>query len=166
MPSWGPAWSPDGKSLAFTAERGGKVDVYTISATGGAELRLTSGPGRNEAPEFTPDGEFIYFNSNRSGSMQVWRMRPDGASPEQLTDDSYGNLYPHVSPDGKRIVFLSYNKQPDVPHDTQVLLRTMTISDKKITFLASFTGGLGSIDAPSWSPDSKRLAFVSYQQLP
>jgi Tol biopolymer transport system component len=166
VPSWGPAWSPDGKTLAFTAERGGKIDVYAIAAAGGAETRLTTSPGRNEAPEFSPDGEFIYFNSSRTGSIQVWRMRPDGSSQEQVTDDAYGNLYPHVSPDGKRIVFLSYDKNLDVPKDREVLLRTMTLSDRKIAFLAAFTGGLGSIDAPSWSPDSKRLAFVSYQRLP
>jgi Tol biopolymer transport system component len=166
VPSWGPAWSPDGKTLVFTAERDGKIDVYSIAAAGGAETRLTTGPGRNEAPEFSPDGEFIYFNSSRSGSMQVWRMRPDGSSPEQVTDDSYGNLYPHVSPDAKRIVFLSYDKNLDVPKDGQVLLRTMTLSDRKMAFLAAFTGGLGSIDAPSWSPDGKRVAFVSYQRLP
>jgi Tol biopolymer transport system component len=166
VPSWGPAWSPDGKTVAFTAERDGKVDVHTVAATGGAETRLTTGPGRNEAPEFSPDGEFIYFNSNRSGSTQVWRMRPDGTSQGQVTDDTYGNLYPHVSPDGMRIVFLSYDTKLGVPQDAQVLLRTMTLSDRKISFLAAFTGGLGSIDAPSWSPDSKRLAFVSYQRLP
>jgi TolB protein len=166
VPAWGPAWSPDGKTLAFTAERGGKIDVYTISAAGGAETRLTNGQGRNEAPEFSPDGKYIYFNSSRSGGMQIWRMRPDGTTQEQVTDDSHGNLYPHVSPDGKQIVFLSYDRNLDVPQDREVLLRTMVLSDGKIAFLAAFTGGLGSIDAPSWSPDSRRLAFVSYQRLP
>lgn len=166
LPAWGPTWSPDGKTLAYTSERDGKVDIYSSSATGGTEARLTNGPGRNEAPEFSPDGEFIYFNSSRSGSRQVWRMRPDGSAHEQVTDDAYANLYPHVSPDGKRIVFLSYDKKLDLPQDTQALLRTMTLADKKTAFLAAFSGGLGSIDAPSWSPDSKRVAFVSYQQLP
>jgi len=89
-----------------------------------------------------------------------------GDNPATVTDDTYGNLYPHVSPDGMRIVFLSYDTKLGVPQDAQVLLRTMTLSDRKISFLAAFTGGLGSIDAPSWSPDSKRLAFVSYQRLP
>ena len=166
VPSWAPAWSPDGQTLAYTAERDGKVDIYTVPVAGGEETRLTSEPGRNEAPEFTPDGALVYFNSNRSGSIQVWRMKPDGSSPEQVTDDGYGNLYPHVSPDGQRIVFLSYDKKLGVPQDAPVLLRTMNLKDGKITFLAAFNGGLGSIDAPSWSPDGKRLAFVSYQTVP
>ncbi len=166
LPAWGPAWSADGKSLAFTAERDASVDIYAISATGGEETRLTRGPGRNEAPEFSPDGEFVYFNSNRSGSTQVWRMKADGSAQEQVTEDRYANLYPHVSPDGKQLVFLSYDKHLDAPHDTQVLLRTMNLGDKRIAVLAAFTGGVGSIDAPSWSPDGKRVAFVSYQRLP
>ncbi len=165
-PSWGPAWSPDGKTLAYTAERGGQVGIFTIPAAGGEETRLMTAGGRDEAPAFSPDGEYIYFSSNRSGSRQIWRMRPDGSGQEQVTADDYNNLYPHVSPDGLRIVFLSYDKNIDVPRDRLVSLRTMTLSDKKISFLAAFTGGLGSIDAPSWSPDSKRLAFVSYQMIP
>ena len=170
VPSWGPAWSPDGKTLVFTAERGGQVDIYSIPAAGGDETRLTTGGGRNEAPEFSPDGGHIYFNSNRSGSRQVWQMRPDGSAQEQVTGDNYNNLYPHVSPDGKRIVFLSYDTSVDVPRDQAVLLRTMALGDgqsaDKPAFLAAFTGGLGSIDAPAWSPDSKRIAFVSYQMIP
>jgi len=170
VPSWGPAWSPDGKTLAFTAERGGQIGIYTVPASGGDEAPLVTGPGRNEAPEFSPDGGYIYFNSSRSGSRQVWRMRPDGGGQEQVTGDDYNNLYPHVSPDGKRIVFLSYDKNLDVPQDRPVLLRMMLLSDgqsaAKPAFLALFNGGLGSIDAPSWSPDSKRLAFVSYQMIP
>jgi Tol biopolymer transport system component len=170
VPSWGPTWSSDGKTLAFTAVRGGQFGIYTIPASGGEETPLVTGPGRNEAPEFSPDGAYIYFNSSRSGSRQIWRMKPDGSAQEQVTDDDYNNLYPHVSPDGKRIVFLSYDKNVDVPQDRAVLLRTMILNDAhsagKPAFLASFNGGLGSIDAPSWSPDSKRLAFVSYQMLP
>ena len=170
VPSWGPAWSPDGKTLAFTGERNGQVAIYSVPAAGGEETRLTNGEGRSEAPDYSPNGEYIYFNSSRSGSRQIWRMRPDGSEQQAVTDDNFNNIYPHVSPDGTRMVFLSYDKQLDIPQDCEVQLRTMNLAESlggnKSVFLAAFTGGLGSIDAPSWSPDSKRLAFVSYQMTP
>lgn len=170
VPSWGPTWSPDGKTLAFTAERNGQVAIYSVPAAGGEETRLTAGEGRSEAPEYSPNGEYIYFNSSRSGSRQIWRMRPDGSEQQPVTDDNYNNIYPHVSPDGTRMVFLSYDKNQDIPRDCDVLLRTMSLSKslgrEKPVFLAEFSGGLGSIDSPSWSPDSKRVAFISYQMVP
>lgn len=67
--------------------------------------------------------------------------------------------------DGVRIVFLSYGRNGDVRKDREMLLRAMPSSDRKIGLLASFTGGLGSTGSPSWSPDSKRAAFVSCQSI-
>jgi TolB protein len=94
-------------------------------------------------------------------------MKPDGTGQEQMTSDEFNNWFPHPSPDGKWIVFLSYGK--DVtghPENKDVTLRLMSLADKKITVLAKLFGGQGTINVPSWSPDSKRLAFVSYQLLP
>ena len=99
--------------------------------------------------------------------MQIWRMRADGSGQEQVTSDDYNNWFPHPSPDGRGMVFLSYEK--DVkghPENKDVMLRMMTLADKKIDVLAKLFGGQGTINVPSWSPDSRRLAFVSYQLLP
>jgi TolB protein len=156
-PSFWHAWSPDGSTLLFVGIRKGKTDVYGIPAAGGKETRLTTAPGRNEGPDYSPDGRYIYFSSDRTGTMQIWRMKPDGTEQEQVTDGESDNRYPHVSPDGRQLAFLTSG--PDV------LLRVMSLADRRIRNLGKFQGGPGTIDVPSWSPDSRRLAFVSYQLL-
>ena len=166
-PSYWHGWSPDGKTLAYCAERGGEFDIYTIPAGGGAETRLTTAKGLDDGPEYTADGQWIYFNSDRTGQMHVWRMRADGSAPEQVTNDEFNNWFPHPSPDGKWLVFLTYGK--DVkghPENKDVTLRLMPLAGGKIEVLAKLFGGQGTINVPSWSPDSRRVAFVSYQGIP
>ncbi len=166
-PSYWHGWSPDGKWLAYCAERGGEYDVYTIPVQGGQERRLTTAPGLDDGPEYSPDGKYIYFNSERSGRMQIWRMKPDGASQEQVTDDQWNNWFPHPSPDGKWIVCLAY--AGDVkghPANQPVRLRLIPADGGPVKELTTLFGGQGTINVPSWSPDSQNLAFVSYELLP
>jgi TolB protein len=164
-PSYWHGWSPDGKTLAYCGERDGEFDIYTIPTAGGAETRLTTAKGLDDGPDYTADGQWIYFNSDRTGQMHVWRMKPDGSAQEQVTKDEFNNWFPHPSPDGKWLVFLSYDK--DVkghPEDKDVSLRIMPLAGGKVEILAKLFGGQGTINVPSWSPDSKRIAFVSYQR--
>jgi Tol biopolymer transport system component len=179
-PSYWHGWSPDGKTLAFVGQRNGEFDIYTIPAAGGAaveaveakETRLTTAKGLDDGPEYSPDGKYIYFNSERTGHMQIWRMKPDGSEQEQVFSDDMNNWFPHISPDGKWMVFLSY--EADVtghPENKNVTLRLMSLSEenaaaRKITVLAKLFGGQGTINVPSWSPDSKQVAFVSYLLVP
>jgi TolB protein len=166
-PSYWHGWSPDGKTLAFVGQRSGEFDIYTISAAGGEETRLTTAPGLDDGPDYTPDGKLIYFNSERTGHMQIWRMRTDGSEQEQVTFDEFNNWFPHVSPDGEHMVFLTYDKSVSGhPENKDVMLRLMTLKDKKVTVLAKLFGGQGTINVPSWSPDGKQIAFVSYQLAP
>lgn len=166
-PSYWHGWSPDGRTLAYCAERDSEFDIYTIPAGGGTETRLTTAKGLDDSPDYTADGNWIYFNSNRTGMMHVWRMRADGSAQEQVTTDQFNNWFPHPSPDGKWLVFLSYEK--DVkghPENKDVTLRVMPLAGGKIDVLAKLFGGEGTINVPSWSPDSRRVAFVSYQFIP
>jgi TolB protein len=165
-PSYWHGWSPDGKTLAYCAARDGKFDVYTIPVEGGEERRLTDAEGLDDGPDYSPDGKYIYFNSERTGLMQIWRMKPDGSGQEQVTNDGYADWFAHPSPDGKWIVFLSFDKSvKGHPPNKDVTLRLMPAAGGKPRVLAKLFGGQGTINVPSWSPDSKRLAFVSYRLL-
>ncbi len=159
------SWSPDGKTIAFTRPHPGGGDIWSISPDGGAETRLTTSTGISDDPDYSPDGEYIYFNSDRGGgTMQIWRMRADGSQPEQITSDDRNNWTPHVSPDGKLMVFLSYDGSvKGHPANRDISLRLMSLSDRKISNLVDILGGSGTINVPSWAPDSRHLAYVSYE---
>jgi Tol biopolymer transport system component len=164
-PSYMHGWSPDGKTLVYTGGRNNEFDIYAIAADGsGTERKLTNSKGLDDGPEFSPDGKYIYFNSVRSGSMQIWRMKPDGSEPEQVTNDGWHNWFPHVSPDGQWIAFISFGKDVDMadhPYYKQVMLRVMPAAGGAPRTIAYVYGGQGTINVPSWSPDSRMLAFVS-----
>jgi TolB protein len=163
-PSYLHGWSRDDRHLVYTAARKGVYNIYRIPAGGGEEEQLTRTPTLDDGPEYSPDGKYIYFNSCRTGNMQIWRMDPDGSNQTQLTFDTFNNWFPHVSPDNKWIVFISY--PPDVPADAhpfykRVYLRLMSVEELKPRVIAYLYGGQGTMNVPSWSPDSRRIAFIS-----
>ncbi len=168
-PSYMHGWSPDGQYLVFTGQRDKEFDIYRIPSAGGPEVRLTTAPGLDDGPEYSPDGKYIYFNSVRSGLMQIWRMKADGSEQTQLTNDDYDNWFPHISPDGKWIVYITFFKNEvaanDHPFYKHVYLRLMPVEGGPSKVIAYLYGGQGTINTPSWAPDSKHLAFVSNTSL-
>jgi hypothetical protein len=169
--SYAHGWSPDGATIAFCGERNGEFDIYTIPAEGDpktdAEKRLTTAKGLDDGPNYSPDGKYIYFNSERTGHMQIWRMLADGSQQEQVTHEATNDWFAHISPDGKWMVYLAYG--PEVtghPPEKNVTLQLMSLADGKTSLLAQLFGGQGTMNVPSWSPDSAQLAFVSYAFVP
>jgi Tol biopolymer transport system component len=177
-PSYFHGWSPDGKHLAFVANRDRKqYDLYRVPVGGGEEQRLTFDAAADDGPDYSPDGKWIYFNSNRGGGWNIWRMPADGAGPddaraERVTDDALEDWFPHPSPDGRLLLFLSF-PAGTTGHDdraARVQLRMMPSPGDRIAPAAAktiveVTGGQGTINVNSWSPDSKRFAYVSYRLL-
>ncbi len=167
-PSYWHGWAPNNKEVVYVAIRDGKkvFNIYRNSIEGGKEVALTDiQPGQHvDGCEYSPDGKYIYYNGHYTGTMQIWRIKPDGSGREQLTFDNYNNWFPHISPDGKWILMISF--PPDIdpnshPGYKRVMLRIMPVTGGEPRVLAYLYGGQGTINVPSWSPDSKQIAFVS-----
>ncbi len=167
-PSYWHGWAPNNKEVIYVAQRN-NIPIYNIyrnSIKGGKEVALTNiKEGQHvDGCEYSPDGKYIYFNGNLNGKMQIWRMKSDGSSMEQMTSDGYNDWFPHISPDGKWIAFISfpaYIEPNSHPSYKRVMLRLMPAEGGEPKVIAWLYGGQGTINVPSWSPDSKQIAFVS-----
>jgi TolB protein len=158
--------SPDGRTLAYIGleNRDGRriTNVWTIPSVGGADVQVTNDEFADDGSEYSPDGKWIYFNSERAGHAQLFRIAVGSGEVEQLTDDERVNWFPHPAPDGSAIVYVSF------PHGTEghpadiddVRLRLLTTDG--VRELAKLFGGQGTMNVPSWSPNSTQFAYVAY----
>lgn len=145
-----PAWSPDGKRIAFTTDRDGNREIYVIDADGTNSARLTNGAAADYHPAWSPDGTRIAFVSERDGNAEIYVMNADGSNPARLTNHGAGDQDPAWSPDGRRIAFTTFR----VGATPQVYLM-----DADGTALVRFTTTSGQ--QPAWSPDGTRLVFAT-----
>lgn len=166
-PSYWHGWAPNGKEVTIVAMRDSSkiYNLYKVNINTKQETALTTNTsGHVDGPEYSPDGKYIYYNANVTGTMQVWRMKADGTAREQLTFDEYHSWFPHISPDGKWIAFISFptDIEPNShPSYKKVMLRLMPASGGAPKVIAYLYGGQGTINVNSWSPDSRKIAFVS-----
>ena len=170
-------WSPDGKWLAFSSNRGNGLDLFSMSPEGGSERKLTSSPRLDDAAQYSPDGRFIYFLSDRGGTGDIWRIPAAGggtadSKAEQMTSDDREDAAPRPSPDGKWLFYLSYPPRTNLnAMDRDVLIRGLPLASgrpgrAKSMDIARIVGGHGTFGARPFSPDGRRLVYASFESPP
>jgi Tol biopolymer transport system component/DNA-binding winged helix-turn-helix (wHTH) protein len=154
---WGPAFSPDGKQLAFVRANGtlNKGEVFLMPAAGGSARRLTVDNAHiTSPPSWTRDGKSILFSSTRSGLPTVWRMSAAGGTPVQITQVGVKAFGPRVAPTGHRLAF-----EQDMGSSSLWSLELNDGGKKKLRRQVTASKGRNS-DAQI-SPDGTKVVFVS-----
>jgi TolB protein len=145
-----PAWSPNGRSLAFASKRDGRFHVYVMPSEGGDARRLTSGREDDTRPTWSPDGKRIAFA--RDG--ELYAVAVAGGTPQRLTREPGGDAAdPAWSPDGRLIAY-DY-RAPGFSTREVWVVDADGGNPRRVTNLRHESG------RPSWGPDGKRIAFQS-----
>jgi TolB protein len=148
-----PAWSPDGKELAYVSFETRKAVVWLQSLATGQRRALADFRGSNSAPSFSPDGQSLVMTLSREGGSQLFLIRRDGSGLRRLTQSSAIDTEAVFSPDGQQIFFVS-----DRGGGPQVYrMPAAGGAAERVTFSGSYN------ISPAISPDGKTLAFVTRQ---
>lgn len=148
-----PAWSPDGKWVAFESTRDGNFAIYVVRADGAGLRRLTSGEADDEQPRWSPDGKRIVFISQRDKRLQLYVMNRDGTGQRRLTGGEEIDYQPVFSPRGDWVAFISRREQASVVHAIHVVRADG--SGRRL-----LSDGSANDAEPRWSPDGKKILFT------
>lgn len=159
-----PALSPDGRQVAFTSDRGGNHDIWVMPVTGGTPRQLTDHPADDDNPSWSPDGQQIAFDSTRHDPAgDIYRMPATGGPAVRLTTDPAADTQPAWSPDGQLVAFTTtrFGTASTPPTRAVVTVPATGGTATRVTPTA-----IGDAAEPAWSPDGRRLAFVSGRDDP
>ena len=167
-----PAWSPDGKRIAFAGDRGNGFDLYVVNAHGGIPERVSILEGDERWPSWTPDGRIVF--ANRASDTTQWdlfEIDPDvpieKRVPLRLTQSQDDEIHPRVSPDGRQLAFASNRGSDEGDYDIWVMrLFDKSTPDEnggrgpaiRFARLAGYEGH------PAWAPDGTRLAYYAVRE--
>ena len=145
-----PAWSPDGRRLAFQAYHRDTWNIWSMNADGSDLRQLTSGPFDDREPHWSPDGTRIAFSSDRGGTYDVWLLAVATGDVRRVTSGPANESMPAWSPDGREIAFVSDREPRGIyaRHVDSGVERTLATD-------------AGVLYTPSWAPDGRSVAYVA-----
>ena len=147
-----PAWSPDGRTLAYLSGSGDATEIYAIDLESGQETRLTNNSALEYGIAWSPDGKQIAFGTRRDGDWQIYTMKADGSDPRALPTPAAGHS-PAWSPDGKHIAFVVEKNE-----DSDIWVMDADGSNQR-----PLVGGPSADYLPAWSPDGQSIAYTSWR---
>jgi Tol biopolymer transport system component len=160
---WTPAWSPDGKRLAFSSIRAGNWEIFVVDVACMADpetcpdqtTQITTDGNANILPVWSPDGSRIAFSSKASGNWDIYTMNNSGSDVRQITTDPANDLSPAWSPDGQQVAF-------ETNRDGNVEVYVMSANGGNPRNISNFS--LANDHGPTWSPDGQFLVFYANRE--
>jgi len=151
----GATWSPDGRFIAYSSDRGGKFDIWVQQVSGGDPVQITRGPGANWQPDWSPDGKYIAYRSESGGGLFI--IPALGGEGLEMRISSFG-YYPRWSPDGSQILFQTHFSTLTFLTDRFYVVRLNGSPPQEILagFIAEHNLWPGAV---AWHPDDKRVSL-------
>jgi Tol biopolymer transport system component/imidazolonepropionase-like amidohydrolase len=143
-----PAWSPDGRRIAFQSYRNGTWDIWTIAPDGSGAAAVTSGPDDDREPHWSPDGTRIAFSSDRSGSIDIWALDVATGAVRPVTQHDGNEFWPAWSPDGSEIAFVATGREAP-----GLYAATVTGTERRLV------GSAATLGAAAWTSGSTDLVY-------
>jgi TolB protein len=147
----GPAFSKDGRMIAYTSYKSGYPDVYVVKLAEKVRDKIAFFPGINSGASFSPDNQTIALTLSKDGNPEIYTMPVSGGSPKRLTRTRGTETSPSWSPDGSQIVYTSDDRG-------SVQLYIMSSEGGEPERLATLAGYSSE---PDWSPDGKAISFTA-----
>jgi Tol biopolymer transport system component len=157
-----PSFSPDGRLVAFTGQRGGRDVLYVLDVKSRKVVRRFDFQlDQVLSPSFSPDGKQIVFSGMKHGTSDLYITPIDGGGVRQVTRDNHGDLQPQWSPDGRTIAFAS-DRGPDTDFDVlQIGKLRLSLLDLETGAITVVPGQDGLTINPQWAPDGRSIAYIT-----